>query len=201
MLRKLEELGAFTKVEEVVETEISSYLDCYIGESCFIRGYILPEGTAGDRWADLKSTNATMPIYSTHSSATAFTHSWTIISVDTGLYVYVNGYYSAYFFIGATVDENGGEGMGCVAYVRGSSTNIWVAVDGLISNDTQPVSTIRTTTPTKLQQVSCTTQNTKFKDVFLVRQSPYATERRLQIGKEYFYTDTYGKLAIRFGGI
>lgn len=210
LMDALNEHGAFVSVEE--ESGLGDYtkfVSYYVSEKSRLRAGFIAEGTAGDRWIETRhrDNDVYVAIYGTGSTATSNTQAWKIIKFDTGFLFGISKYSdvsSVYLsaFIGKTVDEDGNESMGIAAFPIGSATSTNVMTDNNPgAKDTQSLHLIDSPFSTKLSQVYALNCLDKFKDVFVIHQAPYKTERRFTLNGEYFYTNYYGNMAIRFGGL
>lgn len=211
LLDKLNELGAFVSVEEEPGAgNYSKFVSYYVSEKSRLRAGHIAEGTTGDRWIEVRHRDSDINrcVWSSGSSASSNTHNWKIIVFDTGILFGLSTYPGTSYvalltvFIGKTLDADGQESMGVLGRLHNNTSGFVSVTDNNPGElDIQPLNFLTSIISTKLSQVSALYCPDKFKDVFVVHLAPYKTERRFTMNGEYFYTNYYGNMAIRFGGL
>lgn len=211
LFNALNDNGAFIRFSE--EPGDGSHSNLYVGyvsEQCYLKAGIFPEESTSARWIDSchLSPELIQPIYTSGTTTLANNQAWEVVVLDTGFLFGISttssGEVPLKYFIGKTVNKNGVESMGIVTPSSINADRVIPMTDenpGVVDVRASSISTSKF--GTKLSQV--TTQNTgeKFKDVFMVHQTPYTTQgsRLFTLDGNIYYAGNGGYLAIRFGGV
>jgi hypothetical protein len=202
LFEKLNALGAFTDYFLYSDGSMHATVN---NKARFCHSNI-PEGTTGRRtmgvaWMNDSVNYGYAEAYNVSTSTNLYP--WRIVQLDTGfvfgLATSTSGEPQLSSFIGTTLNENGEEGVGAVAFTTDSK--FAVCTPNVTSADRQNENFFKTVQHTKMSQVQSLKCGDKFKDLFFINCSPInGVQRKISYNGQYYYAGSCN-MALRFGGL